>query len=468
MANREQTHESVEHARRRRNGLPAPVTALPPVWWRRPVLWATVAAVVIFAICLYFQWRLFRPQLVEGRYIGFPPETIWLSAKYAAPTVVGWCIAFFLLDRWRPQRLLVPLFALGWGVSVATFLSLQVNSWASAMLGAAGENEAVGASVGIYVAPFVEEAAKASVLFLVAILVRNRLTSKLSTVTLAGLSAAGFAFTENIIYYARAYMYASQDASAGDRMEALQSLFFLRGILTCWGHPFFTSMTGIGMAIALRARSKSVRVIAPITGYLVASFCHMFFNAQASKNMDGTQMLKLFGIFALSFLVTAIIFAFTNWLQQGRLIRARLTDFVQMGWLPATDPVNFGSWRRRRKMLWLALWNRQWRATIRMIRAETELAYLRDGVVRGIIDDTASSRVRELFDQIRNLRPCAVADPTGVVRRRLFKRKPKAIAPVIPAYVGTVAIPPQTMQPMAAPAPTTAQNGYASQMTPWH
>ncbi|MGL4831623.1 MAG: PrsW family intramembrane metalloprotease [Propionibacteriaceae bacterium] len=468
MAYCEETPESVERARRRRNGLPAPVGRPPRVWWRRPVLWATVASALVFSLCMYLQWRLFRPQLVDGRYTGFTPETVWLSTKYAAPTVIGWCIAFFLLDRWRPQRLLLPLFALGWGASVATFLSLHVNSWASAMLGAAGENEAAGASVGIYVAPFVEEAAKASVLFLVAILVRYRLTSKLSTVTLAGLSAAGFAFTENIIYYARAYMFASQNASAGDRMEALQSLFLLRGILTCWGHPFFTSMTGIGMAIALRTRSKSVRIVAPVTGYLVAAFCHMFFNAQASKNMDGAQMLKFFGIFALSFLIMAIVFAFTNWLQQGRLIRARLTDFVYMGWLPATDPVNFGSWRRRRKMLWLALWNRQWRATIRMIRAETELAYLRDGVVRGIIDDAADGRIRELFDEIRGLRSRAIADPTGVVRRRLFRRKPKATPQLIPAYVGTVAIPPASMQPMAASAPNTAQNGYASQVSTWH
>ena len=45
-------------------------------------------------------------------------------------------------------------------------------------------------------APFVEEAAKATVLFLIAILARYRLTSQVSLIALAGLSGVGFAFTE--------------------------------------------------------------------------------------------------------------------------------------------------------------------------------------------------------------------------------------------------------------------------------
>ena len=52
--------------------------------------------------------------------------------------------------------------------------------------------------------------------------------------------------------------------------------------MTFFGHPLFTSMTGIGLAVALRSKSKIVRVVAPLAGYCAAAFLHMAFNATAS------------------------------------------------------------------------------------------------------------------------------------------------------------------------------------------
>ena len=49
----------------------------------------------------------------------------------------------------------------------------------------------------IFVAPFVEEASKTTVLFWLAILLRYQWVSRLSGIVLAGLSGAAFAFTEN-------------------------------------------------------------------------------------------------------------------------------------------------------------------------------------------------------------------------------------------------------------------------------
>ena len=57
----------------------------------------------------------------------------------------------------------------------------------------------------------------------------------------------------------------------------------MRGVITCFGHPLFTAMTGIGLAIALRSKSKIVRVVAPLAGYGVAVFLHMAFNTTASR-----------------------------------------------------------------------------------------------------------------------------------------------------------------------------------------
>ena len=70
----------------------------------------------------------------------------------------------------------------------------------------------------------------------------------------------GFAFTENIVYYARAIVYASQNIGDGDADAAVNQLVQLRGFWTSFGHPLFTIMTGLGVAIALRTRAKVIRV----------------------------------------------------------------------------------------------------------------------------------------------------------------------------------------------------------------
>ena len=52
----------------------------------------------------------------------------------------------------------------------------------------------------------------------------------------------------------------------------------LRGVWLAFGHPLFTTMTGIGVLVAVRTHSKVVRVLAPLVGYLAASLLHMAFN----------------------------------------------------------------------------------------------------------------------------------------------------------------------------------------------
>ena len=45
--------------------------------------------------------------------------------------------------------------------------------------------------------------------------------------------------------------------------------------MTFFGHPLFTAMTGIGLAVALRSKSKIVRIVAPLAGFCAAAFLHM-------------------------------------------------------------------------------------------------------------------------------------------------------------------------------------------------
>ena len=433
---------------RRRNDLPLPDadTSVPlprrllTSWWT----WAVVALSVVFLVALLSQYLMLTADIpVEGGVIqGINTAAIRSAAWYALPTLAFWTIVFIWADRYRPQRLVVWYLVLGWGAAIATFISLHVNTWAAQQLAVTGNGDpATSARAAIFVAPFVEEAAKASVLFLIAILARYRLTSKVSMIVLAGLSAAGFAFTENIIYYARAIMYSSQNISVGDAAAAVNDLVWLRGFWTCFGHPLFTMMTGIGVAVALRTRSKVVRVLAPLVGYGAAALLHMVFNSQASLNTQEGQRI-LYVMVALPMVLGAVIYVVRQVLAQGRVLANRLGDYAQLGWLPASDPVVFA----RQRLRWWAVMvaaTRGWKvfsATVRLERTLTELAYLRDGQVRGIYDEAATVRARYLVEQAKSLRGVAIDDPRGLKLSLPRLRRPRPVTYVPPSYPGPAGI----------------------------
>ncbi|MDR1833128.1 MAG: PrsW family intramembrane metalloprotease, partial [Propionibacteriaceae bacterium] len=407
---------------RRRNGLPfepdrsAP---LPMRILRSPLTWALFIATVVFAALLYDQYLLItsNADAVADVVPVITFTAVRQAALYALPTLAFWCLVFVLVDRFRPARPALWYIALGWGGCVATWLSLIANDWASVKLGIEqfGGDAAAQVRMAVFVAPFVEEACKATVLFWLAILARQRIVSKLSMITLGGLSAAGFAFTENVIYYCRAIVYASGTIDVGDANEAVMQTVWMRGFYTCFGHPLFTAFTGIGIAVALRTRSKVVRVLAPLVGFGAAALCHMLFNSQASlQSEEGLQLLYF--LVVLPSLLGLVIALVRQELAQGRLIKARLTDYVRMGWLEQSDPVAFSRLRSRFRALLLAAlrgW-RPWLATYRMQRAMTELAYLRDAEARGVVDEGGDVRAQELVRAIRTWRPEAVDDPSGV------------------------------------------------------
>ncbi len=403
-----------------RNGIPAetrPNEPLPKRLLRSRLWWVSVVLLIGYAACLVLLYRQAVPdqEVPGGTVPGLGTEAVPIAAKYAAITAVPLSLLFLWADRFRPQRIWVWLMTFGWGACVATFVSAQVNTWAASQLSIAGDGDpATGARAAIFVAPFVEEAAKGTVLFWLAILMRYQWVSRLSGIVLAGLSGAAFAFVENILYYGRAYRYAARTFGQVPPLEALQQLFWLRGVMTFFGHPLFTAMLGVGLAVALRSKSKTVRVVAPLAGYLAAAFLHMAFNTTASL-VSGRNLLFIYLGVALPLVVGVIVFVVRQLFREGRLIRDRLIDYVRVGWLPEGDPAALSRLRTRSRAVWHALFlgPRSLLATLRMQRAVTELAYLRDAMVRGLVDQAGVQREKILLARIRSLRPLAITQPAG-------------------------------------------------------
>ena len=461
LAPRRSSHDGLTRALRR-NAIPRdpdPNEPLPKRLLKSKFFWLTVVMILVYATMLVLLYQQVVPdrEVPGGTLPGLGTEAIPIAAKYAAITAIPLSLLFLWADRYRPQRFWVWLMTFGWGACVATYISAQINTWSAGHLSIIGDGDpATAARAAIYVAPFVEEASKATVLFWLAILMRYQWVSRLSGIVLAGLSGAAFAFTENILYYGRVYRYAARTFGQVPPLEALQSLFVMRGVITCFGHPLFTAMIGVGLAIALRSKSKIVRVIAPLAGYCVAVFLHMAFNTTATL-AQGSSLLFIYLAVALPLVIGMIIFVVRQLFREGRLIRERLIDYVRVGWLPETDPIAMSRLRTRLRALWHALFvgPETFFATIRMQRAITELAYLRDALTRGIIDDTGGVREKELLAKIRTIRGKAIIQPEGrAAYPSLRRRRPSSLtAYPPPSYPGPAGLGGNYPAPSAFPAP---------------
>ncbi|WP_147454048.1 PrsW family intramembrane metalloprotease [Tessaracoccus antarcticus] len=414
-----------------------PPTARRRPWWQRmlhsPLFWLTVVLVPFYAYCLLNQYQMLHPdrEFADGTVaLGLNNEALRQSAFWAMWTALAYVVLFVWLDRFRAQRPLVWLLTFLWGACAATWISIHVNTWAAEAMNTTSANADMGTRAAIFIAPFVEEASKATVLFLLVVLFRARIVSRLSIVTLAGLSAIGFAFVENIIYYARVFVYANNTIEVTDPQAEVLSLVMLRGVYTSFGHPVFTMMTALGLAIALGTRSKIVRVAAPLGGFVLACGGHMLFNGVASSGDSASLRPQWF--MALGLVATLILMLVFTVVAQTQLIRRRLGDYRRVGWLTDRDPVVFSSPFKRMKLQVASLLRgprRTWLPTTRFMRRISELAYLREGMTRGTIGVGGDDRAREILLELEELRPAALTDTRGLTLFPPRRRKPLTSAP---------------------------------------
>ena len=430
-------------ARRERwlNGLPQPGPRRP--WWQRllrsPLFWMALILLPLYYWMLYDQYWLLHPdrEFEDGtRALGLTNESIKLGAYWAMWTLLAYTALFILLDRFRASNPVVWLLSLGWGACASTWFSIYVNTWMGTAMATTQANADAGSRAAVFSAPFVEEFAKATILVLLVILWRNKIVSRLSIITLSGLCAVGFAFTENIIYYARVWMQATNDITIAEPKESFMELVMLRGLYTSFGHPLFTMMTGAGLAIGLGARSKWVRVMAPVAGYLLSCAGHMLFNGLASTNHPDNLMtqwymgLGLVGVIIVSLIVSII--------GNAQLIRARLTDYQRAGWLTERDVELFGRPTRRFKLLLYALFRgpRTWWRTSKLVRRVTELAYLRNAMTRGTVAAPGDDHAHDLILEIHELQQVAFSDYAGHPMIPPRKKKRSQLPPPPPPQDG--------------------------------
>ena len=313
------------------------------------------------------------------------PRAIGIGIVLATLPVGPLVAAYFWLDRYEPEptRLLVLAFA--WGALVATAAALVVQA-AEQIL--SGSNEQFSA---IVMAPVTEEAAKGSFVLLMLWLRRHVIDGLVDALVYAGLVAVGFAFTENILYFAGAYTGGPDFGSGG--ISSATSLFVLRGVLSPFAHPLFTSATALGVAVALTTRSGFLRFVAPVVGYVVAVAMHACWNASAFIG-NGQYFLLTYVFAAVPAFLAMVGLALWGRAREGRMLARAMHDLTRYGYLspPELPGLVTLSARRRARRLATAQGGPEARRLVGEYQQQAvELATLHTRVLRG----TAPSRSQE-------------------------------------------------------------------------
>ena len=244
-----------------------------------------------------------------------------IGAVCALPPLAVYLWIPRLIDRYDPEPWWALALVLAWGAIAACGVAATVNTLVEAAAGAVGGKtfaEVAGACIS---APIVEEGMKGLAVFGVFYFLRREFDGVVDGVIYATFAALGFAAIENIIYYSNAV---KADAGGGD----LAATFFIRGVLAPWGHPLYTSMTGIGFGIARETSKPWLKWVAPLAGYGAAMLLHCVWNtASTISGFVFVLMLPLWLLFVCAFLGIVI------WLvvRKGRIIRAHLRDEVFLG-----------------------------------------------------------------------------------------------------------------------------------------
>jgi RsiW-degrading membrane proteinase PrsW (M82 family) len=284
---------------------------------------------------------LFFPALLSRR-AEVELTSLLLGAVFALPMLVVYLWVPWIVDRYDPEPAWALAMTLAWGAIAACGFSALVNTTVhevgDAALGA-GLGEVLSACIS---APIVEEGTKGLAVFFMFYFMRREFDGVVDGVIYATFAALGFAAVENVLYYSNAYKAELLQHDEG----AFLRTFLVRGILAPWGHPLYTSMTGIGFGVARETNKAWLKWLAPMLGYVFAMFLHSMWNTAATVSGDLVAlMLPLWLLFVLGFfgLVLHLV------ARKGRIIRDHLRDEVLMGNLTywelelVTSPI--GRWR---------------------------------------------------------------------------------------------------------------------------
>ncbi len=326
--------------------------------------WAVAGFVVIgvFGVALigYLLLALGPILLVAGGFLALLP-------------LVAVAFGVLWIDRWEPEPRGLLVFGFLWGAVMSVAIALIVDVAAQFTDYVLGISPDLSDVLGTVVqAPVVEETAKGLGVLLIFLIARKYFDGPVDGIVYAATIAGGFAFTENILYFA------SSMASGGIVSADIALTFFVRGVMSPFAHAMFTAMTGLFIGLWGR-KSVAGGIGGFFVGLLPAMALHALWN--------GTSYLGLIGWFLLYVVVQVPLFAGAIVLvvqlrkREAKLTQDRLAEYAAAGWISPAEVATLGTGAGRKQAM---TWAKSTGHGILMksyIRDATRLAFTRQRII---------------------------------------------------------------------------------------
>lgn len=378
---------------------PAPnPSPAPPLFAARPparagtgvfaAIGIVVGALVGLLVIAYIALALGVSALVIGSLLALAPLAIVLFA-------VAW------VDRWEPEPWWALWFAFLWGAAVSVAIALLVDLSLQLLLAftepGGSPNEALAAVVQ---APIVEETAKGIGVLLIYAFSRSHFDGPVDGLVYAATVAAGFAFTENILYFGAAL------AEGGP--SELGATFVVRGLFSPFAHVLFTACIGLAIGIGARRGGGAGVVGWFLLGLVGAVVLHALWNGSLTFADD---IVGLYFTVQVPIFVGAVLLTVFLRRQEVRVTRARLGEYAAAGWFSAAEVEMLATPAgRRQARAWARAQTPPRTALMRRLIADaTKLAFNRHALVTGRGD------VRRITDE-RLLLEAVASDRAALLR----------------------------------------------------
>ncbi|MDO4259416.1 MAG: PrsW family glutamic-type intramembrane protease [Actinomycetaceae bacterium] len=265
---------------------------------------------------------------------------------FAIPSLLAIIYTLHLIDRWEGESWKSRLLSLGWGAGIATAVSLFFNGAGSTIAYYVTGSEDIAQGFGTaVVAPVVEETFKGACVAFIVLARRHHLQSALDGVVHGGLVGAGFAFVENILYFARGF-------EQGGEFGYLLHIVFLRGVMSPFLHPMATSLTGLAIAWSVtRMRRRHSWTWMGLIGLFAAMTLHGLWNFSALFGQGVFYSVYAFVMFPLFIAWLVLLFVASS--REAKEIAQGLQPYVATGWmLPSEVTMATHGPSRSRAMQW--------------------------------------------------------------------------------------------------------------------
>ena len=345
----------------------------PPRWSAPPpkgrgcgIVFATVGIVVAAAVGL----------LVVGYLaVALGVNTVVIGTALALLPLVIVLLTIRWVDRWEPEPRWALWFAFLWGAAVSVAFALVVDLGIQLAIAFADSGATLDEAMQAVVqAPFVEETAKGVGVLLIYVFSRSHFDGPVDGLVYGATVAAGFAFTENILYFGAALVEGGPDE--------LGATFVVRGIFSPFAHVLFTACTGIAIGIGARRGGGAGVVGWFLLGLTGAILLHALWNGSLAFAQDA---IGLYFTVQVPIFVAAILLTVFLRREEVRVTRTRLAEYGAAGWFsPAEVQLLASPAGRRQARAWARAQTPPRTAEMRkLITDATHLAFTRQRLVSG-------------------------------------------------------------------------------------